>query len=150
MRKGSKKPAELVVESKRISFRVSPEIYDKIKMKMAEAGYNNMSLYLRDRFINERITTIKTNNNDKYVRAQIEQISSKIGKIGRNYNQVVRVINSIEKRMEEKGTFVSESSVIYQMRKVEEQTKKVFGLLDEIREMTNKLDFQNSGETAEY
>lgn len=132
-----------------IAFRVSQEDYEFLDAKKKEAGYRNMSKYVRDRLIKGRVSIVRLSDHALVVREQIQEISVKIGKIGRNYNQVVHSINSIASKMESNGVIATERPAIYQMRKLEEQTKKLIQIHNEIKQKIEEIEHNEDGVSVE-
>lgn len=131
-----------------INFRLTENQHNYILAKMVEAGYGNLSLYIRDRVLNGRVQNKRMSEHTVGIQKQIHEISSKIGKVGNNYNQVVRSINSIIAKMSNSEEMPGYRAIVYQMTKLEKCTHALFVHLDEIKGFINTFDDADDEDTT--
>lgn len=142
-RKLKPKPRTIV-----INFRLTENQHNYILAKMVEAGYGNLSLYIRDRVLNGRVQNKRMPEHAVGIQKQIHEISSKIGRVGNNYNQVVRSINSIVAKMSDNEEMLGYRAIVYQMTKLEKCTHALFVHLDEIKGLINTLEDTDDEDNA--
>lgn len=66
-----------------------------IDANMKNCHYNSFSQFVRDRLIKNRVFVKSEQITDRNTSEQINQLSYQIAKIGNNYNQIARSINSL-------------------------------------------------------
>ena len=91
-------------KSYRLGFRVTEDEYEKILADMKTANYLNTSKYLRACVLNKRIRLERIKDRDTVICGSINEVSKKLSKIGINYNQVVKALNTALKYKDRYGT----------------------------------------------
>ena len=70
-----------------LRFRVTPEEREKIERKMEEYGTDNMAAYLRKMAIDGYVIRLEL--------PEIGTLTSQLGKVGNNINQIARRVNGM-------------------------------------------------------
>ena len=96
----------------RISFRMTEEDVAQLDALMALQGFRSRSKYLRKVAIGPRVSRRNLRRTDANLSKQIEILRAEIKRIGVNYNQVVRAVNSMAKLRDRQGNAVITSHTI--------------------------------------
>ena len=96
----------------KISFRMTEEETAKLDAEMALEGFRSRSKYIRKVLLRGRIKRQYLSRNSANIAKQIEILRAEIKRIGVNYNQVVRAVNSMAKLRDKRGNAVITSHTI--------------------------------------
>ena len=96
----------------KVSFRMTEEDVAKMDALMALQGFRSRSKYLRKVAIGPRVFRRNLRRTDANLSKQIEILRAEIKRIGVNYNQVVRAVNSMAKLRDKQGNAVITSHTI--------------------------------------
>jgi len=115
-----------------ITFRFSETELIEFRSRMDAAGYKSTSRFIRDSILGRTMyVPKKVKLTDRGLRDQLNAILASIQKIGVNYNQVVKVINTMATRdPKEDKPAPSEIMLRQEMRRLEKMTMKVGDLMD--------------------
>lgn len=78
-----------------VNVRFSEMEYEKLATLMRLAGYNNRSKFIRESLLSRRYRRRQLNRNDGNLVKQIELLRTEIRRIGVNYNQRVKTLNTL-------------------------------------------------------
>lgn len=70
---------------------------------MAMMGYRNVSLFIRDQLLRGRVQRRNLRRTEANLSRQVEQLRMEIKRIGVNYNQVVKAVNTLSKLRDRHG-----------------------------------------------
>lgn len=84
----------------------------KLDAEMALEGFRSRSKYIRKVLLRGRIKRRFLSRNSANIAKQIEILRAEIKRIGVNYNQVVRAVNSMAKLRDKRGNAVITSHTI--------------------------------------
>ncbi len=79
---------------------------------MAMMGYRNVSLFIREQILGTRVQRRNLSKTEANLSRQIEQVHTEIKRIGINYNQVVRAVNTLAKLRDKRGNAVITATTI--------------------------------------
>ena len=96
----------------KISFRISEEEMAKLDAAMSLEGYRSRSRYIREVLMRGRLRRRYLSRNDANVGKQLELLRAEIKRIGVNYNQVVRAVNTLAQLRDKRGNAVISSQII--------------------------------------
>ncbi len=96
----------------KISFRMTEEETAKLDAEMALEGFRSRSKYIRKVLLRGRVKRRFLSRNSANIAKQIEILRAEIKRIGVNYNQVVRAVNSMAKLRDKRGNAVITSHTI--------------------------------------
>lgn len=126
---------------KRIDFWVTWEEYESIKADQQGMDYTNLSKYLRALVLRKKIPIKKVVVTDRAIRKQVNDISVKISRIGANYNQVVKKINSMAGATRKNGDPVLNTKFLtHQLDRLESISAQMISLQQALLETVNQLD----------
>ena len=86
-----------------ITFRITEEDSIKLKALMSMMGYRNRSTFLREQVLNKRAQRRNLRRTEANLSRQVEQLRIEIKRIGVNYNQVVKAVNTLSKLRDKHG-----------------------------------------------
>lgn len=95
-----------------IGFRITEEENIKLKSLMSMMGYRNVSLFIRDQLLKTRVQRRNLRRTEANLSRQIEQLTTEIKRIGVNYNQVVKALNTLAKLRDGRGNAVVTATAI--------------------------------------
>lgn len=78
----------------------------KLDALMSMEGYRSRSTYIRKKIIGARVFRRNLRRHEANISKQIELLRAEIRRIGVNYNQVVRAVNSMSRLRDKRGNAV--------------------------------------------
>ena len=75
-------------------------------------GYRSVSLFIREQILRSRVVRRNLRKTEANLSRQIEQVHLDIKRIGVNYNQVVRALNTLSKLRDKRGNVVITNNTI--------------------------------------
>ena len=90
----------------KISFRMTEEDVAKLDALMSMEGFKSRSNYIRKKILGARVFRRNLRRHEANISKQIELLRAEIRRIGVNYNQVVRAVNSMARLRDKRGTAV--------------------------------------------
>lgn len=90
----------------KISFRMTEEDVAKLDALMSMEGYKSRSNYIRKKILGARVFRRNLRRHEANISKQIEILRAEIRRIGVNYNQVVRAVNSMARLRDKRGNAV--------------------------------------------
>lgn len=120
------------IRDRRFTIRFTETEYIDFTRKMEDAGYKSIARYIRDSVLGRTMyVPKKVKLTDRGLRDQLNAILASIQKIGVNYNQVVKVINTMATGdSREDKPAPSKIMLRQEMRRLEKMTMKVSDLMD--------------------
>jgi len=79
---------------------------------MSMMGYRSVSLFIREQILRSRVVRRNLSKTEANLSRQIEQVHLDIKRIGVNYNQVVRALNTLSKLRDKRGNVVITNNTI--------------------------------------
>ena len=98
--------------TRKITIRVTDSEALKLKSLMSMMGYRNVSLFIRDQLLKTRVQRRNLRRTEANLSRQIEQLTTEIKRIGVNYNQVVKALNTLAKLRDGRGNAVVTATAI--------------------------------------
>lgn len=95
-----------------IGFRITEEENIKLKSLMSMMGYRCISLFIRDQLLKTRVQRRNLRRTEANLSRQIEQLTTEIKRIGVNYNQAVKALNTLAKLRDGRGNAVVTATAI--------------------------------------
>ena len=96
----------------RISFRLTEDEAAILDSSMVLEGFRSRSKYIRTVLMRGRLRRRYLSRNTANISKQIELLRSEIKRIGVNYNQVVRAVNTLAQLRDKQGNAVITSHTI--------------------------------------
>ena len=95
-----------------IGFRLTDDEYIRLKSLMNMMGYRCVSLCIRDQLLKTRVQRRNLRRTEANLSRQLEQLTTEVKRIGVNYNQVVKALNTLAKLRDSRGNAVVTSTAI--------------------------------------
>ena len=89
-----------------INVRFSDEELEKLMLRIRLSGYNNRSKYIRDTILSTRVRRRNLSRNDANLAKQIDMLRVELKRIGVNYNQRVKSLNTLAKLRDKNGRVI--------------------------------------------
>ena len=89
-----------------INVRFSDEELEKLMLRMRLSGYNNRSKYIRESILSTRVRRRNLSRNDANLAKQIDMLRVELKRIGVNYNQRVKSLNTLAKLRDKNGRVI--------------------------------------------
>ena len=121
----------------KITFRMSEEEAAKLDAAMALEGFRSRSRYIRHVLMRGRLRRRYLSRNAANLSKQIEILRAEIKRIGVNYNQVVRAVNSMAKLRDRQGNAVITSHTIE--GKLTDLRQMMISVLDKVEAISREV-----------
>ena len=130
-----------------VGLRFTEAEFQQIEAQMRKADYIAISKFIRDRALNKQIKVRKNIIlTDRNLRNMINDISTRIAKIGVDYNQATKQLNTLSKKTRSDGSPVINAraanyyltKVATMTRELKEQMDLVISIVDRLEKETNE------------
>lgn len=119
--------------SRRITVRLTEKEYEKLMLQRDLSGYRSISIYIRDVLFSTRIQRRNYSKTDANLARQVTMLRSELRRIGINYNQRVKALNTLTKLRDKKG------NLIINMRDIDRDTLEMKRMMEEMVKVVNEL-----------
>ena len=89
-----------------MTVRFTEEEFEKLMIQMQFAGFNSMSFYARSVLLEGRIRRRNLSKSTSNLTREITLLKSELRKIGVNYNQRVKALNTLAKLRDKNGRVI--------------------------------------------
>lgn len=125
---------------KRITIRFKMSEFQQLQANMEATDYLSYAKFLRELALNKKVTIKKKAITDPAIRKKINELSVRYSRVGSNYNQVVKSINSRMNATKKNGDPVINTKYLtYQLDKLETLTNQMIQLHNQLIETVNRL-----------
>ena len=123
----------MTIRDKFVNVRFTEEEYVNLLTLMDLEGYNSRSRFIRTRIFDTAPRRRNLSKNEANTAKQYELLNSQIHKIGINYNQVVKSINTVVGiRDKTSKTVISQAMVEYKLGQLKKQMDNIIMLLQSV------------------
>lgn len=132
-----------------VGLRFTEGEFEQIESQMRKADYISISKFIRDRALNKQIKVRKNIIlTDRNLRNMINDISARIAKIGVDYNQATRQLNSLSKKQRADGSpVINARAANYYLNKVALMTKELKEQMDLVITIVDRLEKETNDTT---
>ena len=129
-----------------VGLRFTEGEFEQIESQMKKADYISISKFIRDRALNKQIKVRKNIIlTDRNLRNMINDITTRIAKIGVDYNQATKQLNALSTKQRADGSpVINARAANYYLNKValmtkelKEQMELVINIVDRLEKGTN-------------
>lgn len=132
-----------------VNVRFSEDEFCRLSSLMVLSGYNNRSKFIRETILSRRTKRKNVNCDDSGLIRQIELLRLDIKRIGVNYNQRVRALNTIAARSDRNGMIPLQYGYLeYDMTSMKRMMEEMVSKVNEIAGIVLGLD--NTGSSGQY
>ena len=117
----------------RTTVRFKTSDYEKLRADMKSQDYTNLSKYVRDKLFDRRTSIKKIPYSGRGIRNGINDFTKQIARIGHNYNQKVKAVNSLIGAKRKNGDTVISTKYL---ARFEDQSST---LMEEIKEVQQEF-----------
>ena len=125
-----------------VGLRFTEGEFEQIESQMKKADYISISKFIRDRALNKQIKVRKNIIlTDRNLRNMINDISTRIAKIGVDYNQATKQLNALSKKQRADGSpVINARAANYYLNKVAVMTKELKEQMDLVINIVDRLE----------
>ena len=122
----------------RITFRLTDQEVVNLETAMALENFRSKSKYIRRQLFNTEIKRRALKPTDENLTKEVALLSAGIRKIGNNYNQVVKAVNTaVSLKAKDGRPILSSRRLEYQISELHKQMDEVIGLVRQFLEKYN-------------
>ena len=139
-----------------VNVRFSESEYENLATLMRLAGYRNRSRFIRESLLSTRCRRRNLSRNEANLSKQIELLRAEIRRVGVNYNQRVKTLNTLAKFRDRQGRMiVSATDIEHDMtdmkRMMDTMVSKVYLIEKEVSDYIklNGADGEDDGSSDE-
>lgn len=132
-----------------VGLRFTEGEFEQIESQMKKADYISISKFIRDRALNKQIKVRKNIIlTDRNLRNMINDITTRIAKIGVDYNQATKQLNALSKKQRADGSpVINARAANYYLNKVALMTKELKEQMDLVINMVDRLEKETNDTT---
>lgn len=137
LRRDEKEKTKVPMDNRtvKLSFRLSENEFVNMKTAMELEGFRSVSRYVRHVLSGESIRRRSLKPTDENLQKQLTLLSADIKKIGNNYNQVVKAVNTaVAIRKKDGSPAVSTRSLEYRISELHGQMQEIITLVRKVLE----------------
>ena len=132
-----------------VGLRFTEGEFEQIESQMKKADYISISKFIRDRALNKQIKVRKNIIlTDRNLRNMINDITTRIAKIGVDYNQATKQLNALSKKTRADGSpVINARAANYYLAKVATMTKELKEQMDLVINIVDRLEKETNETT---
>ena len=132
-----------------VGLRFTEGEFEQIESQMKKADYISISKFIRDRALNKQIKVRKNIIlTDRNLRNMINDISTRIAKIGVDYNQATKQLNALSKKQRADGSpVINARAANYYLNKVAQMTKELKEQMELVINIVDRLEKETNDTT---
>ena len=132
-----------------VGLRFTEGEFEQIESQMKKADYISITKFIRDRALNKQIKVRKNIIlTDRNLRNMINDISTRIAKIGVDYNQATKQLNALSKKQRADGSpVINARAANYYLNKVAVMTKELKEQMDLVINIVDRLEKETNDTT---
>ena len=132
-----------------VGLRFTEGEFEQIESQMKKADYISISKFIRDRALNKQIKVRKNIIlTDRNLRNMINDITTRIAKIGVDYNQATKQLNALSKKQRADGSpVINARAANYYLNKVAIMTKELKEQMDLVITIVDRLEKETNDTT---
>lgn len=138
--------------ARKISLRLTEKEYLQLLSEMKSYDYLSVSRFIRDRLFCARMTLRReVVLTDRGIRDQINVLSSRVAKIGVDYNQATRRFNGLCKEQRSDGSpVINARAANYYLKQIDSMTRELKSTMDDVISLVSRIELERQphGEAA--
>lgn len=136
------------IRNRFVGLRFTDSEFENLRLKMELSGYRSISIYIRDMLLSTRIRRRSVYKADPNLERQLTMLRSEIRKIGVNYNQRVKTLNALSKRVDKKGRpIINARDIDRDMLEMKKMMESMTNLVNEAYSRVMETDSPGSGDS---
>ena len=130
-----------------VNVRFSEKELEKLLLQMRLEGYHNRSKYIREAVISTRIRRRNLSRNDANLSKQIDMLRVELKRIGVNYNQRVKALNTLARLRDKNGrVIVNAGDIDHDMMQMK---RMMDGMVQKVNLIYEQITGTSSGEDSD-
>ena len=130
-----------------VNVRFTEKELEKLMLQMRLEGYNNRSKYIREAVISTRIRRRNLSRNDANLSKQIDMLRVELKRIGVNYNQRVKALNTLARLRDKNGrVIVNAGDIDHDMMQMK---RMMDGMVQKVNLIYEQITGTSSGEDSD-
>lgn len=120
---------------------------ENLMLQMRLSGYNNRSKYIRERVLAKRLQRRNYSRNDANLVRQIDMLRVELKRIGVNYNQRVKALNTLARLRDKNGrVIVNAGDIDHDMMQMK---RMMDGMVQKVNLIYEQITGTSSGEDSD-
>ena len=134
-----------------VTVRFSDKEFEKLSIQMRLSGYNNRSKFIREMLIQKRYRRRNLSRNEANIAKQIELLRGDLKRIGVNYNQRVKTLNTLAILRDRQGRpIVTSRDVEHDMFEMKKMMEYMVETVNQMQEALDAVEgLQNNDEKSD-
>ena len=130
-----------------IGFRLTDDEYIRLKSLMNMMGYRCVSLFIRDQLLKTRVQRRNLRRTEANLSRQLEQLTTEVKRIGVNYNQRVKALNTLARLRDKNGrVIVNAGDIDHDMMQMK---RMMDGMVQKVNLIYEQITGTSSGEDSD-
>lgn len=130
-----------------INVRFTEKEMENLMLQMRLSGYNNRSKYIRERVLAKRLQRRNYSRNDANLVRQIDMLRVELKRIGVNYNQRVKALNTLARLRDKNGrVIVNAGDIDHDMMQMK---RMMDGMVQKVNLIYEQITGTSSGEDSD-
>jgi len=130
-----------------VNVRFTEKELEKLMLQMRLEGYHNRSKYIREAVISTRIRRRNLSRNDANLSKQIDMLRVELKRIGVNYNQRVKALNTLARLRDKNGrVIVNAGDIDHDMMQMK---RMMDGMVQKVNLIYEQITGTSSGEDSD-
>ena len=130
-----------------INVRFTEKEMENLMLQMRLSGYNNRSKYIRERVLAKRLQRRNYSRNDANLVRQIDMLRVELKRIGVNYNQRVKALNTLARLRDKNGrVIVNAGDIDHDMMQMK---RMMDGMVQKVNLIYEQITGTSSGEDGD-
>ena len=130
-----------------VNVRFSEKELEKLLLQMRLEGYHNRSKYIREAVISTRIRRRNLSRHDANLSKQIDMLRVELKRIGVNYNQRVKALNTLARLRDKNGrVIVNAGDIDHDMMQMK---RMMDGMVQKVNLIYEQITGTSSGEDSD-
>lgn len=130
-----------------VNVRFTEKELERLMLQMRLEGYHNRSKYIREAVISTRIRRRNLSRNDANLSKQIDMLRVELKRIGVNYNQRVKALNTLARLRDKNGrVIVNAGDIDHDMMQMK---RMMDGMVQKVNLIYEQITGTSSGEDSD-
>ena len=136
------------IRNRIVGLRFTQKEFEKLMMKMELAGYQSISIFIRDALLSTRLQRRNYSKTDANTARQVAMLRSELRQIGVNYNQRIKALNTLAKLRDRNGQLIINARDIDRdTTEMKQMMERMVEILLQVQSCVTETDSPESGDS---
>ena len=136
------------IRNRFVGLRFTQKEFEKLMMKMELAGYQSISIFIRDALLSTRLQRRNYSKTDANTARQVAMLRSELRQIGVNYNQRIKALNTLTKLRDRKGQLIINARDIDRdTSEMKQMMERMVDIVLQVQSYVTETDSPESGDS---